>query len=169
MSVGTFISGWYWISLLFRYYFTSDLFLLMILSWYTLILQRANSSDKTLHNSLYFNLKNMDLSSWVMLLLIKILYAAALDLFSEWVSLKKVSISPPFTAINPPKYFKKFVIMSIVCWVETPRVFLKKSVDTSRSYNVTVDKTWCKLMLRLLLLFHLKRCTLVTSIILAIV
>ena len=109
--------------------------------------------------------KNIDFSPWVTFLMINILCTAAMVLFSEWVSLTKASIYPSFAM----SYSPKFVIASIFCWVVNPTVSLTKFVNTSGSSIVTADKTWCKLMARILLLSHLKRCTSVTSIILVIV
>ena len=65
-----------------------------------------------------------------------------------------------------PKGFHKVIDHINICLVVTPRVFLVKWVNTYGSSIFTVDKTWCKLMVRLLLLFHLKICKLVTSLIL---
>ena len=150
VSVGNFISGWDCFSLLFRYYFASSLFFLIVLSWSVLIPQRATSSGKSLHNSLSFS---YNLSSWLTLFLIKILCTVALELFAEWVSLTKVSIYLSFIARKSPKDSTKFVITSIVCWEITSKVFLTKLENTVWSSIVTVDKTRCKLMVRLLLLF----------------
>ena len=141
----------------------------MILSWYALIPRIANLSSKESNNYLSFSPKNMDLSPWVTLLLINILCAAALTLLVEWAYLKKVPIYILLVDSKYPKYSSKFLITSIFFWVLTLRVFLTKSLNTAGSSIITVEKTWCKLMVRILLLFYLKRCTFFTPIIFAIV
>ena len=127
----------------------------MILSWYEMILQRANSSGKAFNNSLPFSYKNgFDSLNNV----VTDQYSLRIwsDNIQRMVIFEKVSISSSFTASKSTKDSTNFVIISIVLWVVTLRVFLIKSVNTAGSSIVNVEKTWCKLMVRLLLLCFLK-------------
>ena len=105
-------------------------------------------------------LKTMDLIPWVTFSDQDSLRSRSVIICRMGI-LEKVSMYPSLTARKSRKDSNKFIIASVVWWVVTPMVFLLRSINTAGSSIFTLDKTWWKLMVKVLLWFHLKRCTLV--------